>query len=48
MAEGMKKCGMRYSKAEANIKTRKTAFNKVACEHETDKRSPDTRKVKGK
>jgi hypothetical protein len=32
MIEGMMKCGMKCSEAEANLKTRRTAFNKALPE----------------
>ena len=48
MIEGMIKCGMRSSEAEANLKTRKTAFNKAIREYERDNKPPATRKAAGK
>ena len=48
MVEGMMKCGMKASEAEANLKTRKTAFNKALREFERDNKPPAVRKNAGR
>ena len=48
MIDGMMKCGMKCSEAEANLKTRKTAFNKALREYDRDNKPPATRKAAGR
>ena len=48
MVEGMMTCGMRFNEAEANIKTRKTAYNRAMREYDRDNKPPVTRKAPGK
>ena len=48
MVEGMMTCGMRFNEAEANIKTRKTAYNRAVREYDRDNKPPVTRKAPGK
>ncbi len=44
MVEGMMKCGMKAIEAEANLKTRKTSFNKALRKFERDNKPPAVRK----
>ena len=48
MVEGMMTCGMRFNEAEANLKTRKTAYNRAVREYDRDNKPPVTRKAPGK
>jgi hypothetical protein len=45
MVEGMMACGMHFNEAEANIKTRKTAYNRAIREFDRDNKPPVTRKL---
>jgi hypothetical protein len=48
MSQKRMKYGMKYSKAECIIRTRKTAFIKAAREYERGNKASDMRKVTGK
>jgi hypothetical protein len=48
MAEGMMTCRMRFNIAEANIKTRKTAYNRAMREFDRDNTPPVPRKAREK
>ena len=38
MIEGMMKCGMQYPDAEANIKSRRTAYTKALSKYERERK----------